>query len=134
MSPPPPPNDASATPPPRPTAAERLLMGQQRVLEQVALGAPLLDVLLAITKLVESQEPGIWCSILLLDESGKRLSTAAAPSLPKAFSAAIDGLEIGPNQGACGAAAALNQRAIVEDTYTDVRTAGFRELAHRFSL
>src|SRR5438270_6335743 len=34
-------------PPPPPTAAERLLLGQQRVLEQVALGAPLLEVLTA---------------------------------------------------------------------------------------
>ncbi|HSV15498.1 MAG TPA: GAF domain-containing protein, partial [Tepidisphaeraceae bacterium] len=121
-------------PPPPPTAAERLLLGQQRVLEQIAVGAPLLDVLNAITKLVEAQEPGIWCSILLLDESGQRLRTAAAPSLPQAFTAAIDGLEIGPEQGACGAAAHLNSRVIVEDTFIDPRTAAFIELAQRYSL
>src|SRR5947199_630975 len=92
------------TEPPRETAAERLLLGQQRVLEQLALGAPLLDVLVAITKVVEAQQDGIWCSILLVDESGKQLRSAAAPSLPAAFSAAVDGLEIGPNAGACGAA------------------------------
>jgi PAS domain S-box-containing protein len=89
---------------------------------------------MAITKVIEAQEFGIFCSILLLDESGRHLYAAAAPSLPAEFNAAVDGLEIGPMQGACGAAAYLNQRVIIEDTLTDPKASAFVDLCQRFSL
>ena len=47
--------------------------------------------------------PASACSILLLDDAGT-LRHGAAPSLPAAYSAAIDGLEPGPLAGSCGTA------------------------------
>jgi len=51
--------------------------------------------------------PGSICSILLLDESGKRLMHGAAPHLPESFNAEVDGIEIGDGVGSCGTAAFL---------------------------
>src|SRR6266496_2787177 len=52
---------------------EALLAGEKRLLEMVAKGDPLGDILDAICRLVEELCTGSLCSILLLDSSGKRL-------------------------------------------------------------
>ena len=39
--------------------------------------------------------------------NGLRLWHGAAPSLPKSYCEAIDGMDIGPNAGSCGTAACL---------------------------
>jgi hypothetical protein len=52
---------------------EALLAGEKRLLEMVAKGDPLGDILDAICRLVEELCSGSLCSILLLDSSGKRL-------------------------------------------------------------
>src|SRR5438477_10542600 len=52
---------------------EALLAGEKRLLEMVAKGDPLGDILDAICRLVEKLCSGSLCSILLLDSSGKRL-------------------------------------------------------------
>jgi hypothetical protein len=41
---------------------------------------------------------------MLLDPGSGRLRMGAAPRLPEAFSAAIDGKQIGPAAGSCGTA------------------------------
>lgn len=51
-------------------------------LELLAKGAPLTDILDAVVRGVEADDPTMLCSILLLDEFGKHLVTGAAPSLP----------------------------------------------------
>jgi hypothetical protein len=48
---------------------ESLHDAQRRVLEMIARGALLPDVLAAVCKAIEEQETGIICSILLLDEN-----------------------------------------------------------------
>src|SRR6266550_8111329 len=53
--------------------AETLLAGEKRLLEMVAKGDPLGDILDAICRLVEELCSGSLCSILLLDSSGKCL-------------------------------------------------------------
>jgi PAS domain S-box-containing protein len=88
--------------------------GQREVLELIAAGAPLGKQLEQIVLLIEAQAPGMLCSILLLDEQS-RLRTGAAPSLPEAFVNAINGAEIGPCEGSCGAAAYRGEVVIVED-------------------
>ncbi|WP_428940537.1 ATP-binding protein [Fontivita pretiosa] len=122
-----------------PTAAQRdraarLLHGQKRILEMIATGEPLADILHAITTLIETQSEGIVCSILLLDETGQRLYPAAAASLPEAYNQAIRGVQIGPNVGSCGTAAYLGQRVISPDITTDPKWAAWRELALAYGL
>jgi GAF domain-containing protein len=69
----------------------------------------------------------ILTSILLLD--GTRLRHGAAPTLPAAYCAAIDGAEIGPNAGSCGTAAIRARPIYVTDIATDPLWADFRDLA-----
>jgi signal transduction histidine kinase/ActR/RegA family two-component response regulator len=88
---------------------------ERDVLERIAGGAPLPDVLERIVRLVEDQTPGMCCSILLLDRERRCLRYGAAPSLPAEFSRAIDGEPIGPEAGSCGTAAYLGERVVVEN-------------------
>jgi PAS domain S-box-containing protein len=88
---------------------------ERDVLERIADGAPLGDVLEDIVRLVERQAPGMRCSILLVDREQQCVRYGAAPSLPSEFSHAIDGLPIGPEAGSCGTAAFLGARVVVED-------------------
>ncbi len=103
--------------------------GQAQILEMIAMSAPLEAILDALARLVESQLSGILCSVLLLDEEGRRLRHGAAPSLAPEYVKAIDGAEIGPSAGSCGSAAYWRQPVIVTDILADPLWADFRDLA-----
>ncbi len=85
------------------------------ILEMIAQGKSLEYVLEKIVKLVEEENPGTFCSIFLVDKSGKYLVRGAAPSLPAFYVEESKQLEIGEQQGSCGTAAFLKKRVIVED-------------------
>lgn len=79
---------------------------------------------------VEAAADGeLLTSILLLDESGMRLSHGAAPNLPQSYCEAIDGTEIGPEAGSCGTAGFVGHSIYVTDIATDPLWANFRHLA-----
>jgi signal transduction histidine kinase/CheY-like chemotaxis protein/HPt (histidine-containing phosphotransfer) domain-containing protein len=111
------------------TAGERLQAGQKHVFELLAGDAALPEVLTAVVRTAEEQSAGLIGSVLLVDESGKRLRHGAAPSLDDAYNRAVDGVEIGPDVGASGSAAALGTRVIVVDIETDPRWEGIRDVA-----
>ena len=95
---------------------EASLLRQNSVLEQIAAGERLEIVLEEIVAaMVEGQLPTSMCSIILLDESGKRMRLGAGKSLPEAYSRGLDGVEIGPTVGSCGTAAYLRKTVIVSD-------------------
>ncbi|WP_018011895.1 EAL domain-containing protein [Sinorhizobium medicae] len=100
-------------------SAERLLEGQARLLEMIAKGKPLTEFFNELVLLIEALLPGIKGSILLLSEDGRHLLHGAAPSLDRAYSAAVHALEIGPNAGSCGTAAWRGEQVIVSDVYAD---------------
>jgi signal transduction histidine kinase/ActR/RegA family two-component response regulator len=102
---------------------------EREVLERIAGGAPLADVLEEIVRLVEGQAPGMCCSILLLDREQRCVRYGAAPSLPPEFNRAIEGAPIGPEVGSCGTAAFRGERVIVEDIATHPYWAAYRHLA-----
>src|SRR6202020_3579847 len=112
--------------------AEDLLTGEKRILEMIAKGDPLPQILDAVCRFVEEQASGFLASILLVD--GNRLRHGGAPSLPKAYTNAIDGLVIGPSVGSCGTAAYRGEQVIVEDIATDPLWADYREAALPHSL
>src|SRR5512133_2883533 len=85
-----------------------------KILEEMARGATLPELLELIVRFVEQETPGALCSVLLIDETGTRLLHGAAPSLPDAYNQAVDGLKIGQGVGSCGTAAFTRQRVIVE--------------------
>ena len=89
------------------------------VLRMIAGRAPLRDTLHALLRIVEEQSDQMLGSILLLDDDGTRLRHAAAPSLPRQYTEAIDGEPIGPSAGSCGTAAHRCEPVIVTDIGTD---------------
>jgi PAS domain S-box-containing protein len=115
-------------------SAETLLAGEKRLLEMVARGDSLAHILDSLCRLVEEQAPDVLASILLLDLNGKQLRHGGAPSLPKTYTDAIDGSEIGSSVGSCGTAAYLGKQVIVSDIGKDPLWVNFRELALTHSL
>jgi len=112
--------------------AMALLAGQNRALELVASNVALPEVLDYLMRFLESQAPGMLCSVLLLE--GDHLRHGSAPSLPDAYNQAIDGAAIGPAAGSCGTAAYRGQRVVVTDIATDPLWADYAELALRHGL
>jgi PAS domain S-box-containing protein len=113
---------------------EALLAGENRVLEMVAKGDSLADILNNLCLMVEEQSPGVLASILLMDPNAKQLRHGGAPNLPKAYTEAIDGAFIGPSVGSCGTAAYRAEQVIVSDIATDPLWTDFRDLALAHSL
>src|SRR6059058_2238815 len=54
-------------------------------------------------------------NVLLVDPTGRLLRPGAAPSLPEAYTRAIDPVPIGIGEGSCGTAAARREMVVVED-------------------
>jgi diguanylate cyclase (GGDEF)-like protein/PAS domain S-box-containing protein len=108
--------------------------GQAQILEMIATNAPLGNVLDRLARLIESQLIGICCSILLLDDDGLHLRHGGAPSLPAAYTKAIDGVPIGPNIGSCGSAAYRRETVVVADVMTDPLWRNYRDLAAAHGL
>ncbi len=114
--------------------ADALRDGQAQILEMIAMGAPLEDVLNRLMRLVESQLTGIFGSILLVDGDGARLRHGATPSLPEAYVKAVDGLRIGPKAGSYGTAAYRREPVMVADVMTDPLWADYRDVAAAHGL
>jgi len=104
------------------------------VLETIATGRSLPEVLRVLVMAIERLSPTMLCSVLLLDPKTLTLRTGAAPSLPADFNEAIDGVAIGPEVGSCGAAASRGERIVVEDIASHPYWVPFRELAERAGL
>src|ERR1700686_4302984 len=115
-------------------APEDLLAAQNLVLEMIALGSPLEDVLRELALLVDRQEPGGMCSISLLDPGGRTMRRGAAPNFPAGLLQSVTGMPIGPRCGACGTAAYRRKRVVVEDMVSDPLFEDYRELSMRFGL
>jgi PAS domain S-box-containing protein len=103
--------------------------GQGRVLEMIAQGATLSDVLASLVTLIEAQSEGMICSVLQLSEDGKYIRHGAAPRLPEIYVQAVNGAPIGPKNGSCGTAMYRGQPVIVTDMLTDPLWEDYVELA-----
>lgn len=87
------------------------------ILEMIAIGRPAADIYDAIALMYEARHPGMRCSMLELDNN--KLLHGGAPSLPKAYCDAVNGLENGPSVGSCGTSTYTGQRVLVESIETD---------------
>ena len=108
--------------------------GERRALEMLADGEPLAEILAVIARAIEQASVDTIASILLLDDTGTRLEHGAAPGLPAAFNAAIDGQPIGPRAGSCGTAMFRREPVIVTDIETDPLWDDYRALARDHGL
>src|SRR6266576_1003362 len=100
--------------------AEAQLAGEKRLLEMVASGGPLKDVLFALCRFVEDTAAGCMCGIYLIDWSGPKFRTGAAPSMPATFNDPLEGLTVEATAGPCGLAALTASQVIAEDLESDL--------------
>lgn len=109
------------------TSAKMHEVLQHQALEALVAERPLTEVLNLMCREVERIAPDIAATILEVDNYGK-LHPLAGPSMPDAYSQALDGSSIGPKAGACGTAAFRNDVVIVDDIATDPLWDGYRQL------
>jgi PAS domain S-box-containing protein len=103
--------------------------GQGRVLEMIARGGKLPEVLASLVTLIEQQSEDMLCSVLQLSEDGQHIRHGAAPNLPEIYVQAVNGAPIGPKNGSCGTAMYLGKQVIVTDMLKDPLWEDYRELA-----
>ncbi len=118
----------------KPKSSGALSLLNETVLGLIRAQAPLPKILESLCTHVEQQHSGLLCSVLLLDAEGTTLRHGAAPSLPKEYTQAINGAQVGPCSGSCGTAAYRKQPVIVRDIATDPLWINFREIALLHSL
>jgi PAS domain S-box-containing protein len=99
--------------------AESLLAAEKRLLEMIATGAALKEILNALCVAIEEYQVGTLASVLLLDVDGIHLKSVAGPNLPKSWTQQMEKLPIGPCAGSCGTAAYRKSPVIVSDIATD---------------
>jgi len=88
---------------------------RSKILEKIARGEALPQLLNFIATSVELERPGALCSIQLVNDAGTHLEFAAAPSLPESYNAAAGHIRIDEGIGSCGTAAFRRERVVVED-------------------
>ncbi len=106
---------------------------EKQLLEMISAGERLPRILDTLVRGVEALRPDLLCSVLLLDDNGQ-LHCTAAPSLPASYTAAIEGMAIGPSAGSCGTAAWRGETVVASDIALDPLWADYQELALRHGL
>ncbi len=113
---------------------EAMLDGQNRILELIAKGKPLSEILDSLAQFIEWLSGEALCSFLLLESNTGKLRHGAAPSLPDSYNQAVDGIAIGPKVGSCGTAAYSKKTVIVSDIATNYLWEDFKDLALQYNL
>ena len=103
----------------RQSEAEALLAGERRLLEMIATGVPLKEILNALCLIIEGQRNGTLASVLLLSADGIHLESAGGPNIPEAWKREMARQPIGPCAGSCGTAAYRKSAVIVSDIKSD---------------
>jgi PAS domain S-box-containing protein len=116
--------------------AERLLAGEKRLLEMVALGRPLQEILDSLCKLVEQTAPECQCAVFPIDAREHKFAKGFAPSLGDGYTGPLQGVPVVPASAPCGAAAVDKAQVIAVDIETDPRWLGspYRDHALAFGL
>jgi diguanylate cyclase (GGDEF)-like protein/PAS domain S-box-containing protein len=106
-----------------------VLASERSVLRLITRNTPLPELLGEVCRRAEALlGEGASCSILLLDADGVHVRVGGAPSLPPHYSAAIEGIMIGPQVGSCGTAMYERRLVIVDDIATDPLWVNYRDL------
>lgn len=98
--------------------ADELQRAQNQILNMVATGDALSDILATLAGLIEAQSERSHCAIKLLNAERSHLHAAVAPGLPQPFKDALENLPVGPAH--CSAGTAVFRREAV--TTTDIAT------------
>jgi PAS domain S-box-containing protein len=104
--------------------AEAQLAGEKQLLEMIASGRSLPDVLKALCRFVEeTADADCRCGVYPIDWRGPTFTGAVAPSLPVSYTDPIEGLRVSCDTAPCGLAAYEKRQVIVEDIQSDPRWA-----------
>ncbi|MGH9816264.1 MAG: PAS domain S-box protein, partial [Candidatus Acidiferrales bacterium] len=115
--------------------ADAMMAGQKEALEFAISGAPINDVLEVLAHTARAQSEGVARSaIFIVDTDGAHLRFAAAAGMPKTYTSAVDGFNIGPEFPSCGLAAYSGRPVIVRDVAQDPLWAPFLDLAQRHQI
>src|SRR5437588_9206890 len=98
---------------------EALFAGEKRLLEMMATGVALKEILNSLCAIIEDYGTDTLASVLLLRPDGIHLDSVAGPSLPKGWRQEMEKLPIGPCAGSCGTAAYRGSPVIVSDIASD---------------
>jgi hypothetical protein len=109
------------------TGAVSLLAATKRILEMIAAGAGLTDILANLCATIDAQSPDMMSMVMLMDPDSQRLWPASAPRVPSDWTDALTPLMIGPNMGSCGTAAFRKERVIISDLATDPLMSGLSD-------
>lgn len=100
---------------------ERFLVVSQQVLEAIAKGSPLRDVLDLLTRVICTQTGNMPCAVMLFDPQTDTMKIGASAGLPPTLIRVLDGLAVGSQNGSCAAAIQTQSKVIVTDIATDPR-------------
>jgi signal transduction histidine kinase len=101
------------------TRAKTQLAGENELLQMVASGRVLADVLAALCRFVEETAGDCICGAYLIDWRVPAFQNGAAPSLPASFTAPIEGLPVRSELCPCGIAALEKRQVISADLESD---------------
>src|SRR6266481_710886 len=99
--------------------AQSLVEGEKNLLEMIATGVALKEILNGLCLTIEGYRSGTLASVLLLNQDGVHLDSVAGPHLPEGWTKQMEKLPIGPCAGSCGTAAYRASPVIVSDIATD---------------
>lgn len=106
---------------------EQFILQTSNILRMIATGGVASTIYNAIALLYESRHPGLRCSMLILE--GNKLMHGGAPSLPKVYCDAVNGLQNGPQVGSCGTSTYTGKRVVVENIETDPKWMNIKHIA-----
>ncbi len=107
--------------------SEQFIIATSEILKMIATREPASSIYDAIAHLYESRHPGLRCSMLILEDN--KLMHGGAPSMPKEYCDAVNGLENGPNIGSCGTSTYTGKRVLVESIETDPKWKNLKQVA-----
>ncbi len=116
--------------------AESLLAGEKRLLEMVALGRPLAEILNSLCAFVEQTAPESMCAVFPIDTDENKFDNGFAPSLGDAYTRPLQGVRAVPESAPCGAAATYRTQVVAVDIESDPRwlASSYRDHALSFGL
>lgn len=101
--------------------AESLLACEKQLLEMIASGRLLHDVLITLCRAMEEAAPGCYCCVQTIDWRGPVFEYSVAPSLLASYSSAIAGLTVSDEMLPCAIAARQRIQVVSSDIETDSR-------------
>jgi PAS domain S-box-containing protein len=101
--------------------AEIHLSGEKQILEMIASGRSLRDVLKALCKFFEVAATDCFCGIYPIDGRGKTIQYGVAPTLPDSYTAPIDGVPVSFDDSPRGQSISTKTQVIAEDMGSDPR-------------